>query len=159
IGDTVSVLTEVDQENITYTWTPQIDISCFDCPSPYLYPKEDTRYLLVVEDSAGCFRHNYYVDIYVVVAYSLEVPSAFTPLGPEVNSVVYAKGFGIKHFIEFRIFNRWGEEVFSTDDITKGWDGYYKGELQNIDTYKYFVRAEMWNGEIFERKGDILLMR
>jgi len=76
-----------------------------------------------------------------------------------VNSVVYAKGFGIKHFIEFRIFNRWGEEVFSTDDITKGWDGYYKGELQNIDTYKYFVRAEMWNGEIFERKGDILLMR
>ncbi|HQP03295.1 MAG TPA: PKD domain-containing protein [Bacteroidales bacterium] len=159
IGDTVSVLTEVDQENITYTWTPQIDISCFDCPSPYLYPKEDTRYLLVVEDSAGCFRHNYYVDIYVVVAYSLEVPSAFTPLGPEVNSVVYAKGFGIKHFIEFRIFNRWGEEVFSTDDITKGWDGYYKGELQNIDTYKYFVRAEMWNGEVYERKGDILLMR
>ncbi len=159
IGDTVFVTSVVDQEEISYVWTPAYEISCTACPNPWLTPKENQRYTVVVEDSSGCFRHNYYVDIYVIEQYSLDVPSAFTPLGHETNRIVYAKGYGIKHFIEFRIYNRWGEEVFFTDDINVGWDGYHKGELQNIDTYKFFVRAEMWNGEIYVKTGDILLMR
>ncbi len=159
VGDSIWVTTLSNQDGVNFVWTPQYEISCLNCPEPYLTPKESTRYTVTVEDSAGCFRHNYYVDIYVIESYTLDVPSAFTPLGAESNRVVYANGFGIKRLIEFRIFNRWGEEVFFTDDLNIGWDGYHKGELQNIDTYKYFVRAEMWNGEIYERKGDILLMR
>jgi gliding motility-associated-like protein len=113
----------------------------------------------LVEDSAACFRHNYYVDIVVLEEYSLDVPGAFTPLGAEPNRVVYVKGLGIKRLIQFRIYNRWGEEVFFTDDINKGWDGYYKGQLQNIDNYGYYVEAEMFNGNIQTKKGVILLMK
>ncbi|NLA24011.1 MAG: PKD domain-containing protein [Bacteroidales bacterium] len=159
IGDTVYVSSSTNQVGLTYFWAPNTEISCIDCPYPILSPKEDQRYTVTVQDSLGCYSHNYFIDIFVSSQYSLDVPSAFTPLGHESNRVVYAKGYGIKRFIEFRIFNRWGEEVFFTDDINIGWDGYYKGQLQNIDTYKYFVKAEMWNDEVYVKKGDILLMR
>ncbi|HOM35484.1 MAG: PKD domain-containing protein [Bacteroidales bacterium] len=159
IGDTVFLLLNADQENLSFTWTPQYNISCTDCPQPYFYPLESTRYNLLVQDSAACFRHNYYVDIIVFEEYSLDVPGAFTPLGAEPNRVVYVRGLGIKRLIQFRIYNRWGEEVFFTDDINKGWDGYYKGQLQNIDNYGYYVEAEMFNGTIQTKKGVILLMK
>jgi gliding motility-associated-like protein len=159
IGESVNIEVFSDQENLILTWVPQYNISCYNCLYPELSPHEDTRYTLTVQDSMGCFEQHFYVDIFVIVEYTLDVPSAFTPLGHETNRIVYARGFGIKNLIEFRIYNRWGEEVFYTDDLEQGWDGYYNGKLQNIDTYKYFVKAEMWDGTIKTIKGDILLMR
>jgi gliding motility-associated-like protein len=159
IGDSVNVDVITNQDNMTFTWIPQEEISCFHCPLPVMSPKQDTRYQLTVTDSIGCFSYTFNVDIFVIVEYTLDVPSAFTPLGHETNRIVYARGFGIKNLIEFRIYNRWGEEVFYTDDLEQGWDGYYNGKLQNIDTYKYYVKAEMWDGTIKTIKGDILLMR
>lgn len=159
IGDTVFISLTYDQENLNFSWLPNSNISCVDCPQPYFYPLESTRYDLTVEDSVGCFRHHYFVDIIVLEQYSIDVPGAFTPLGAEPNRFVYVKGFGIKHLKQFRIYNRWGEEVFYTDDINKGWDGYYKGQLQNIDNYSYYVEAEMFDGKIQTKKGTILLMR
>jgi len=159
VGDSVFIDVFCDQDNMTYSWTPQYEISCFDCMNPVVSPKEDTRYILTSIDSVGCFEHSYNVDIYVRVEYTLDVPSAFTPLGHEENRIVKVRGFGIKNLLEFRIYNRWGEEVFYTDDIEQGWDGYVNGTLQNIDTYVYFVKAEMWDGSIKTIKGDLLLLR
>jgi gliding motility-associated-like protein len=159
IGDTVFSVLVADQENMTYSWTPQTYISCFDCPQPYFFPEESMRYNLTVEDSMQCFRLHYYIDIVVREEYTLDVPMAFSPLGAAANRVVYADGFGIRKLIQFRIYNRWGQEVFYTDDIHKGWDGYLNGKLQNIDNYSYFVEAEMYDGTIKVKKGNILLMR
>ena len=106
-----------------------------------------------------CFRYNYYIDIVVVEKYTLDVPGAFTPLGAEANRIVYVNGYGIRNLLQFRIYNRWGEEVFFTDDIRKGWDGYYNGQLQNIDNYSYYVEAEMFNGQVQSKKGQIMLIR
>lgn len=159
IGDTVFTTLITDQENLSYLWTPQTFISCYDCPEPFFYPEESMRYTLVIEDSLKCFRYNYFIDVIVIEEYSLDLPSAFTPLGHESNQKVYVRGLGIRKLLQFRIYNRWGEEVFFTDDINQGWDGYYKGELQNIDTYVYYVEAEMYDGNVITKKGNILLMR
>ncbi len=159
IGDSVFSTLVADQENLTFLWTPQQFISCYDCPEPYFFPEESMRYNLTVQDSSQCFRYNYYIDIVVIEQYTLDVPGAFTPLGTAGNQIVYANGYGIRHLLQFRIFNRWGEEVFYTDDIHKGWDGYYNGQLQNIDNYSYYVEAEMFNGTIQSKKGQIMLIR
>lgn len=159
IGDTVYASLTVDQENLSYLWTPQTFISCYDCPEPSFFPEESMRYSLVVEDSLGCFRYNYFIDIIVIEEYSIDLPTAFTPLGHESNQKVHVRGMGIRNLLQFRIYNRWGEEVFFTDDINEGWDGYYNGELQNIDTYVYYVEAEMYDGNVVSKKGNILLMR
>ncbi len=159
IGDTVFAILTADQENLSFIWTPQEFISCVSCPEPYFIPEESMRYTLTVEDSMHCFRYNYYMDIVVVEKYTLDVPGAFTPLGAEANRIVYVNGYGIRKLLQFRIYNRWGEEVFFTDDIRKGWDGYYNGQLQNIDNYSYYVEAEMFNGQVQSKKGQIMLIR
>jgi hypothetical protein len=62
--------------------------------------------------------------------------------------------------LEFNIYNRWGELVFRSEDINVGWDGYYKGVLQNVETYAWTARAETYlNGKLIQKKGFVKLLR
>lgn len=57
------------------------------------------------------------------------------------------------------IYNRWGELIFVSDDVNTGWDGYYKGVLQNNDVYTWKVKAKCVVGEAFYEKGTVTLIR
>jgi gliding motility-associated-like protein len=73
---------------------------------------------------------------------------------------MYARGFGIKKLLHFKIFNRWGQLLFFTQDEKNGWDGYYKGELQPVDTYFYNVSAESFiPDKILSFEGNFLLLK
>jgi hypothetical protein len=61
--------------------------------------------------------------------------------------------------MEFRVFNRWGQEVFSTTDIFDGWDGKWKGVEQGIGNYQYLIRVAYPDGKTETYKGDINLIR
>ena len=65
---------------------------------------------------------------------ALYVPNAFTPNGNSLNEIFYAYGTDITSF-RMRIFDRWGELIFESSDINKGWDGYYKGNKVENDVY------------------------
>jgi gliding motility-associated-like protein len=86
------------------------------------------------------------------------VPNAFSPNGDGINDVVKLEGKGIVK-LTFCIFNRWGEKVFETNDKSIGWDGYYKGVLQEMEVYTYSVHAELINGDVVPLKGNITLLR
>lgn len=159
IGESVSNYVETDQASVEIEWSPNTDISCVDCENPTFYPRENQSYMVEVTDSLGCFTQELNYDIIVDIRYTLDVPKAFTPEGNSVNRVVYVKGIGIRDLKEFSIFNRWGEKLFETDDIEQGWDGYYKSKLQPVDTYVYYVEAEMWDESIKTKKGTIMLMQ
>jgi gliding motility-associated-like protein len=158
IGETISVHAD-SLYDVTYSWSPADGLSCITCASPVAQPMQSTVYTLTVEDTSGCFSKTYNLYIEVVEAYSLEVPTAFTPNGDTENDVVYVKGWGIRKLVEFRIYNRWGNEVFFSDDLNRGWDGMYKGKIQNIDTYMYTVTVELYNGSMRSKKGTINLLR
>jgi hypothetical protein len=64
---------------------------------------------------------------------------------------------GISDF-EFRVFNRWGKEVFGTTSITGEWDGTIGGEKAQPDVYVYFIRYRQ-NDCTLDRKGDVTLLR
>jgi gliding motility-associated-like protein len=68
-------------------------------------------------------------------------------------------GWGIKELIEFRIYNRNGNEVFFTDDINTGWNGEYDGKPQISGTYLYQIKAEMWDDSIKTINGTFNLLR
>ncbi|GAB4277735.1 MAG: hypothetical protein Kow0068_00960 [Marinilabiliales bacterium] len=159
IGETAYLWVSSDQNNMSYTWAPNVAISCLQCTNPNVMPLETTEYAVFYEDSAGCFSDNLYVLVTVIEEYTLDVPTAFTPNGDGVNDVVYVKGWGIKELIEFKIFNRWGQQVFYTDDLKQGWDGTYKGKKQNMDTYAYYVKVRLWNNHEMEKQGTINLLR
>jgi gliding motility-associated-like protein len=99
------------------------------------------------------------VYIEVIEAYSLDVPTAFTPDGDGINDIVYVRGWGLLSLIEFNIYNRWGELIYSSDDINEGWDGTFKGTAQNMDTYAYTVKALTIDQRVMTKNGLINLLR
>ena len=88
----------------------------------------------------------------------LYIPNSFTPNGDGINDVVKIEGAGIVELV-FRIYNRWGEKVFETHDKNIGWDGIYKGELQEMDAYTYSADATLVNSQVVHLKGNITLLR
>jgi gliding motility-associated-like protein len=97
-------------------------------------------------------------DIYVDFKPLIGVPNAFSPNGDGINDIVFVEGKGIVELV-FRIYNRWGEKVFETHDQSIGWNGYYKGVLQEVDVYTYAVEATFVNGQTVPLKGNITLLR
>ncbi|MEY5041975.1 MAG: hypothetical protein RLZZ414_1528, partial [Bacteroidota bacterium] len=66
------------------------------------------------------------------------VPNAITPNGDGINDYFTAKGIAISNF-EMYIFSRWGEEIYYTNEIEKGWDGTYMGNVVHVDVYVYKI--------------------
>lgn len=159
IGDIINLPFDADPNLFIINWTPAEGLSCDDCPLPSLQPLVDVEYLLEVTDILGCFTTSatYTVEIHPETFISL--PTTFTPNGDGVNDVIYVEGWGIKELYEFQIYNRWGEMMFESNDKTIGWDGYYKGVLQNNDVYAFKVRALTWREEEQMLEGYINLMR
>jgi gliding motility-associated-like protein len=89
---------------------------------------------------------------------AIDVPNAFTPRSGDVNSVVYARGYGIAK-MKFIIWNRWGQKVFESNSKNIGWDGKYKGVLQPMDVYAYTLDVQFTDGTKANKKGDITLIR
>lgn len=88
----------------------------------------------------------------------LYVPNAFTPNGDGLNDTFFAKGLGIKKF-DMVIFDRWGNQIFTTTDISKAWDGTFKGVLCPDDTYVWKITAIDGNSVRYEKTGHVTLMK
>ena len=87
------------------------------------------------------------------------VPSAFTPNADGLNDVIRPIAVGISHIDYFRIYNRWGQIVFSTTTNGKGWDGNISGQPQGTNTYVWIVHAVDFTGKEFFKKGSVTLIR
>jgi len=85
-------------------------------------------------------------------------PNAFTPNGNGGNDVYRAYGVGIKTY-RMTIFNRWGEQLFTTTDITEGWDGMYKGHLVEGGVYLCLFDLEGYHYEEKHYPATITLIR
>lgn len=118
---------------------------------------------LTVSNPAGCSDTAMAVVNSTIVP-ALDVPAAFTPNGDGVNDYIAPRAFGVVK-IDFRVYNRWGQMVFHSNDpqITyvpqKGWDGKFKGQPQGMDVYAYTLRAVFNDGKTTTRQGSITLIR
>jgi gliding motility-associated-like protein len=89
----------------------------------------------------------------------IDIANAFSPNKDGQNDIIFVKGYGIEE-IEFRIYNRWGQLIFESNDINVGWDGTFKGVPQEAEVYVYTLKAKFKNGvETDLRKGNITLLR
>lgn len=90
------------------------------------------------------------------------VPNAFTPNGDGLNSVFAIAYHGVEK-LEVRIYDRWGEELFFSDDTNFAWDGIYKGELVPEGVYVYLIQARLRQPDgtvkIEQKKGSLTLLR
>lgn len=90
------------------------------------------------------------------------IPNAFSPNGDGNNDffMVYTSNDKGLVYFELTIFNRWGEKVFESNTISQGWDGTYKGQLQNPDVYVYQATYGFRGEPLAQtRKGSVTLIR
>ena len=112
---------------------------------------------LIAFNEAGC-SDTFPIVVVAKVIPLLDLPNAFTPgkFGP--NGTITVAGFGIGK-MDWRIYNRWGQMIFHTNNRKQGWDGTFKGALQPMDVYTYTLDVEFTDGKKFRKTGDITLLR
>jgi gliding motility-associated-like protein len=139
---------ESTMENNVVTANPQIDD---DNQQEIL-----VTYQVSVTDDAGCVQS---ADVTVIVMNSIaEMPNAFTPNGDGNNDVFNLVQSPNVTVSDFRIYNRWGKEVYTLSDNPDGWDGTINGDPASADVYIYIMEYE-FAGVMETLKGDVTLIR
>ncbi len=90
---------------------------------------------------------------------SIFMPDAFTPNNDGLNDIIKPVCVGIATLEHFNIYNRWGQLLYTTSQVNKGWDGRFNGTIQNTGTYIYTVQGTDYLGNVITKKGTIVLIQ
>lgn len=142
-----------------FQWYPQEGLSCYDCPTPIVYPTETRKYFVANYDDYGC-QANDSIIVYVEESYYAGIPNIFSPNGDDNNDILWVRGNGISsEGFTMRVWNRYGEMVFESFTQNEGWDGNYKGGPAAAGSYKFHVKVTFENGKTDELTGNVTLVR
>lgn len=142
-------------------------LSLPDLPvTDFLWSTGDVEHYTTVDESGVYYisinnQCEYFTDSVEVIfdcSSNLYVPNAFTPDGGGLNDVFYAEGYGIQEF-EMLIFDRWGEIIFTSSDMSVGWDGTYFGQNSPIGVYVYKIKTVSITNITREHIGHVTLVR
>jgi gliding motility-associated-like protein len=144
----------------TYNWSPVTGLSCAACQNPVASPTTTTTYTLVTVDGNGCSSMDT-----VIVNVNLEcgdifVPSAFSP-----NNDGHNDNFRVRipvqciKTIHVVIYNRWGQKVFETEDMTQVWDGTIHGKNADPAVFFYIINLELVTNEFKTLEGNVTLVK
>lgn len=140
-----------------YQWFPPAGLNSATIGNPVATPIVDTRYFLQAATENGCLATDS-IDIFVSNETAIDIPNAFAP-GSGPNGSIKVVKRGIAKLKYFQIYNRWGNKVFETTNIDEGWDGRFNGVPQPMGVYVFQVAAETNTGRIFQKQGNITLLR
>lgn len=94
----------------------------------------------------------------VEVESKLFAGNAFSPNGDGLNDVYEAKGIYLKSF-HLKIFNRWGEQLFESNECMATWDGYYEGSIVPDGVYLVMISAIGADGKLHVFNSDLTVLR
>ena len=163
-NDTIIVKGESVQFNAVggtqYLWTPATNLSDPNINNPVgFYPDTGTYvYFVHVVSAYGCEGYDT-IKVWVVNQASFFVPTAFSPNGDGKNDVFRPVAVGYRSLNYFRIYDRWGEEVYLSRDITEGWDGTFNHKAAELGTYFWQISFVDRFGKESYLKGDVTLVR
>jgi gliding motility-associated-like protein len=145
-----------------YAWVPPDGLTATNIPNPVLKgPPEgilEMTYVLGVSNAQGCLGYDT-INVKYYTGPEMYVPTAFSPNGDGQNDVFRFIPVGITEYEYFRIFNRWGQEVYSSTNFRKGWDGTIKGQPAPVDTYIWILAGKDFTGKTILRKGTVTLVK
>lgn len=170
LGD--EVLAGVDPDlsgnGVVYTWTPLNDpaqaglLDALGTPVR-IQPTENGVYTYRVVGVSNTFGTICVdsADVQLTVTGFLGIPTAFTPNGDGDNDRFRPVHLSKVELLEFRVYNRFGELVYSDPDLSDGgWDGFFRGQPQARDTYLYVIRFQQaGSSEETVMRGEVTLLR
>lgn len=143
----------------SFNWDLGNGVNSLDEHTNTVYTTDSTYVVnLEVTDSSGC-KDVITKLLKIIPPLYFYVPNCFTPNDDGLNDFFLAKGIGIKTF-NLRVFDRWGVEVFASNDINTPWDGAsYTGKEMPDGVYVYRITLIGESGDEVERLGTITLLR
>jgi gliding motility-associated-like protein len=171
-NDTIVVANQQLQLNATvndpdanqFSWSPVTGLSSTIIRNPIAILNsslvdESITYTIRATNSIGCYGEDAINVRVFKTGPDIFVPTAFTPNGDGHNDVIRPILVGIRQLNFFRIYNRWGQLVFYTNESGKGWDGKISGQNQSTNNFVYVAQAIDYTGKIISKKGTIMLIR
>lgn len=148
---------------VSYDWNfANLGTSNLTNPT-FVFPDDSGRvyYVCLVATNANACTDTFCLDIVINEEFVLYAPNSFTPDNNGKNDVFYVYGNDIDPSeFELKIFNRWGEVIFTSDHIDFGWDGRFKGKDVKNDVYVWKVKAKSTaTRKYYERIGHVTLIR
>lgn len=116
-------------------------------------------YWLQVKDTYQCVGRDTILVLTKDCMKGFYIPNAFTPNGDGKNDMFRPLIFGIVEQYEFTIFNRWGQPVFTSKELGKGWDGSVSGSNAEQGAFTWLCRFKLKNEVLSVRKGSVLLIK
>lgn len=153
--------TSSDAYKDEYQWSPAFSLSDPNIANPVgVYgPGTNTiTYQVSATDVFGCYGT---AAVKVTIASTLPdifVPNAFTP-EKSSNNLFRPVCMGIASLEYFRVYNRWGQLLYSTSQTGQGWDGRVRGKLQASDAYLWMLKGTDYTGKAIIKKGTMMLIR
>jgi gliding motility-associated-like protein len=161
-GDKFQILAVPSDPDVTnYSWSPTTGLSDPSIPNPVVTAGavgDVIQYEVTTSTIAGC-KGMGYVTVKVYKGPDIYVPSGFTPNNDGRNDRLTPFPVGIKSMKLFRVFNRWGQIVFSTTRLHEGWDGKINGVLQPTGSYVWMVEVVTNEDKVITKKGTVTLIR
>jgi gliding motility-associated-like protein len=147
---------------LSYLWTPSTFLNDPQIANPVFTGAAGTDsvvYTVRVFTQAGCYAEdNVTVTVFNGIA-NIWVPSGFTPNKDGKNDILKPITKGIKQLIQFNVFNRWGQLIYTTNRMGEGWDGTYKGEFQPSGAYVYEAVGIDYADKKVYTKGTSVIIR
>jgi gliding motility-associated-like protein len=164
VGNSVVLRPQYSTDVSAYQWSHAQTLSCATCPYPSAKPKAETTYSITAKNEGGCAAKDEVTVQVVCNGGNLFIPNTFSPNNDGTNEQFYPRGSGLSRIKTLKIFNRWGEIVFSRDDFNAndaaaGWDGTFKGRQLASDVYVYICEVVCINNEVLSYKGNVTLLR
>lgn len=141
-----------------FSWSPSTGMDNPQLMSPVTTLQDDEEFVFRVVSTDGCVDTDR-VRVTVFKSSAIYVPTAFTPNNDGRNDILRPMYAGIKSLDYFRIFNRWGQPVLSTNSFSGGWDGRIAGKEQSAGSYVWMLKATDYAGKVYEMKGQFVLIR
>ena len=142
---------------IRYSWEPSTGLNDATIGSPVATLYNDVVYYVTGYTSENC-KGSAVVKVKVYKGPDIYVPTAFTPNGDGLNDLLKAIPVGMKINQYFKIYNRWGHQVFATSDFHRGWNGRLKDGNVSTGTYVWVAQGIDYLGRTVFRRGSVLVL-
>jgi PKD repeat protein len=142
-----------------YTWSPPLGLNRTDIHNPIAILNNSQTYVMRAYTPEGCEAYDSINIVVFKTQPDIFVPNAFTP-GKRSNALFRpAATPGISRLDFFRVYNRWGQLVYSTSEVRAGWDGTIGGKPQDSGSYVWIVQGTDFTGKRVFKKGTMVLIR
>jgi gliding motility-associated-like protein len=165
LGDTVQISATASDGEITWSWTPNnqgsvLDCIISDCSQADVWPSITTDFTATTTTTEGC-EASATVEILVILptgGYAIGVPNSFSPNEDGINDQLFVDGIGISD-MTFRVYNRYGQLVFETEDQNIGWNGTLNQEPLNPATFAWTLEYTTVDGKSGKMNGNVTLLK